>query len=56
MYLVGCFEVIVSEVVDDGWELDDSDEFVILCLCIEVCVEIVCSIISCNKLFDVGFS
>lgn len=55
-YFVGCFESIVSEVVDDGWVVDESEEFFVLCLCIEVCVEIVCSIIICNILLDVGFS
>lgn len=55
-HLAGRFESTVSEAVDDGWAIDESEEFLTPRLRTEVRAETARSIISRNNSPDVGFS
>lgn len=55
-YLPGRFETRTSEAVDDGWVVDESEEFAAARLRTDVRPEIARSIISRNNSPDVGFS
>lgn len=55
-HLAGRFEATVSEVVHDGWDADEGEEFAAPRLRTEVRAETARSIISRNKSQDVGFS
>jgi hypothetical protein len=55
-HLAGRFESTVSEAVDDGWAMDESEEFLAPRLRTEVRAETARSIISRNTSPDVGFS
>lgn len=55
-YLPGRFETRTSEAVDDGWAVDESEEFAAARLRTDVRPEIARSIISRNNSPDVGFS
>ncbi len=55
-HIAGRFESTVSEAVDDGWEPDESEEFLTPRLRTEVRTETARSIISRNSSPDVGFS
>ncbi len=55
-HLAGRFESTVSEAVDDGWAVDESEEFLAPRLRTEVRAETARSIITRNNSPDVGFS
>ncbi|HEX7989749.1 MAG TPA: PA0069 family radical SAM protein, partial [Stenotrophomonas sp.] len=55
-YLPGRFETQTSEAVDDGWAVDESEEFAAARLRTDVRPETARSIISRNNSPDVGFS
>lgn len=55
-HLAGRFEVTASEAVHDGWDAEESEEFLAPRLRTEVRAETARSIISRNKSPDVGFS
>lgn len=55
-HIAGRFESTVSEAVDDGWEAEESEEFLAPRLRTEVRAETARSIISRNNSPDVGFS
>ncbi len=55
-HLAGRFESTVSEAVDDGWAVDESEEFLAPRLRTEVRAETARSIITRNTSPDVGFS
>ncbi len=54
-YLPGRFETQTSEAVDDGWAVDESEEFAAARLRTDVRPETARSIISRNNSPDVGF-
>ena len=55
-HLAGRFESTVSEAIDDGWAVDESEEFLAPRLRTEVRAETARSIITRNNSPDVGFS
>ncbi|WP_040940263.1 PA0069 family radical SAM protein [Xanthomonas campestris] len=55
-HLPGRFEVTTPQAVDDGWHVDDSDEFAAPALRTQVTDETARSIISRNQSPDIGFS
>ncbi|MCC4635042.1 PA0069 family radical SAM protein [Xanthomonas dyei] len=55
-YLPGRFEVTTEQAVDDGWHVDDSEEFAAGVLRTQVTEETARSIISRNQSPDIGFS